>query len=195
MNATRDWWAVQIRAGREKSAAAHLRLHGYEIFLPCYLAHRQWSDRIKKIERPLFAGYLFCRVSPLSVRKVVTAPGVMRVVGNSRGPLPIPDAEIDAVRRIVETGATVSPWPFVEVGQRVRVEIGPLRNQEGIVLATKSGRRLIVSIPLLRRSASVELNADWISVPLSEFVATATTSPHPPLDGRQAGVVGRCVLR
>jgi transcription termination/antitermination protein NusG len=167
---TRHWWAVQVRAGREQLAARHLRLRGYEIFVPCYLAHRRWSDRIKKVERPLFAGYLFCAVPQAKVGKVVTTPSVIRVLGDSRGPLPIPHAEIDAVRRITETRLAVSPWPFVQIGQKVRVEVGPLRDMEGIVLATKSGRRLIVSIPLLNRSAAVELNADWISVPLPSVV-------------------------
>lgn len=162
----KEWWAVQVRAGREWLPATHLSLRGYEIFLPTYVEHRRWSDRVKKFERALFAGYLFCRVTPAMVGKVVSAPGVIRIVGDTRGPFPIPQNEIDAVRRVVETRLTVEPWPFTRVGTKVRVTVGPLRNLEGIVLATKGTRRLIVSIPLLQRSVAVELNHDSVSAPL-----------------------------
>jgi transcription antitermination factor NusG len=173
---TADWWAIQVRPGREHSAAEHLQLRGYETLLPCYVDHRRWSDRVKKVERALFAGYLFCRLTMDVMSKAVSAPGVIRIVGNSRGPLPIPTAEIDAVRRVVETKLAVSPWPFVRIGQQVRVEAGPLRDLEGTVLATKSGRRLIISIPLLQQSVAVELDVDWISVQPTPLVDRPTRS-------------------
>jgi thioesterase domain-containing protein len=87
------------------------------------------------------------------------------------------------VRRITETRLAVSPWPFVEVGQRVRVEAGALRDLEGIVVATKSRRRLIVSIRLLNRSAAVELSADWISVPWPKLLEDVSAENSAYLDG------------
>lgn len=161
-----QWWGVQVRVGRESLAATHLKLRGYEIFLPSYIEHRRWSDRTKKVERPLFEGYLFCHLSQMTVGNVITAPAVVRILGDSRGPLPIPASEIDAVQRIVETRLRTSPLPFVRVGQRIRVEAGPLHGLEGIVLGKKSNRRLVVSIPLLQRSVAVELDEGMISVPL-----------------------------
>jgi transcription antitermination factor NusG len=159
-----DWWAVQVRTGHERLAAMHLDRHGYEIFLPQYLEYRRWSDRVKKTERALYAGYLFCRLSRTMIGKVFSSPVVIRVVGDSRGPQPIPQSQIDTVRRVVETRLAISRWPFHSVGQRVRVEMGPLHGLEGIVVAVKHKCRLIVSIPLLKQSVAVELDSDCVTV-------------------------------
>jgi len=50
------WFAVQVWTGREPLSAKHLRVRGYDVFLPCYREHRTWSDRVKKVDRALFAG-------------------------------------------------------------------------------------------------------------------------------------------
>lgn len=176
-----DWWAVQVRAARETVTSKHLRLRGYNVFLPYYFERRRWSDRVKTYQRPLFPGYVFCQLTRSRLGKVITAPGVIRVVGNSCGPMPIPHSQIDAVWRLVKTRLEVSPWPFIRVGQAVRVEAGPLRGTEGIVVGTKNKRRLIVSVPLLQRSVAVELDANCVRVPLSTLVADELCSSLPAL--------------
>jgi transcription antitermination factor NusG len=155
------WFAVQVFAGRERLAANHLMSRGYDVFLPCYFEHRRWSDRVKRIERALFDGYLFCRLHSDIFGKVITAPGVIRIVGDGARALPIPDDEIDAIRRIVDAGLTAEPWPYVRAGQRVRISDGPLRDVEGIVTRVKTRDRLIVSVSLLQRSVAVEVDAHW----------------------------------
>lgn len=168
-----EWYAVQVWAGREQLSALHLRQRGYEVFLPCYRDHRRWSDRVKKIERALFAGYVFCQLHEQAAARVISAPGVIRIVGDGRGPVPIPRPEIEAIQRIVDTKLTAEPWEIVDVGQRVHVECGPLRGTEGVVLMVKSRRRLIVSIPLLQRAVAVEMEPEWISIPPAELLAAS----------------------
>lgn len=163
--AARHWFAVQVCAGREHLTANHLQRRGYDVLLPCYLEHRRWSDRVKKIERALFAGYLFCRMGAEVTAKIITTPGVIRVVGNSERPLPIAPHEIEAIQRLMETRLQAEPWPFLQVGQRVRVDHGPLRGTEGIVLTVKERHRLVISISLLQRSVAVEMEPEWVSVP------------------------------
>ena len=158
-----EWFAVQVRAGREHHSASHLLQRGYEVFLPCYRQYRRWSDRVKSIERALFDGYLFCRLHQDIVGKIVTASGVIRIVGDGHRPLPIPAADIEALQRIVETQLDAEPWTYLQVGQRVRIEMGPLRGVEGIVLRAKNRHRLVVSVAVLQRSVSVELDPEWIS--------------------------------
>lgn len=161
-----DWFAVQVRVGHERRSASHLRLRGYEVLLPCYSERRRWSDRVKNVERPLFPGYLFSRFVPNVVAKLVSAPGVIRIVGDSAGPIAIPPNEAEALQRIVQTRAPAEPWPFLRVGERVRVEDGPLRGAVGVILSTEKRRRLVVSITLLQRAVAVELDPDWVSVSL-----------------------------
>jgi transcription antitermination factor NusG len=158
-----EWFAAQVRVGREQYCARHLQVRGYQLFLPCYREHRQWSDRVKPVVRPLFEGYIFCRASRDVVGKVVTIPGVICIVGDGTRALPIPVEEIEAIQRIVNTGMASEPWPFLQAGQRVQIDAGPLRGMHGIVVKVKNRERLIVSVSLLKRSIAVEIDADWVS--------------------------------
>lgn len=160
-----DWFAIQAWAGREQMCAKHLRVRACDVFLPCHRIHRQWSDRVKKVDCPLFPGYLFCRIGADAHAKIVTTPGVIRIVGDEHGPLAIPAEEIDAIQRMVGARLSVEPWPFLRAGQRVRIEAGPLRDTEGVILSMNNRHRLVVSISLLQRSVAVELDPEWVSVP------------------------------
>jgi transcription antitermination factor NusG len=153
----------------EKVASATLRGKGYEEFLPLYDERRCWSDRVKSLARPLFPGYLFCRLDPSNRLPVLTTPGVMGIVSAGRIPIPVPEEEIEAVRRVLDSGLGAQPWPFLRAGSRVYIERGPLIGLEGIVTNADKVDRLVVSVSLLQRSVAVELNRDWartISNPL-----------------------------
>ena len=158
-----DWFAVQVWTGREHFCAAHLRARAYDVFLPCYQEQRRWSDRVKKTERALFAGYVFCRIPPAATDKIITTPGVIRIVSDQSGPLPVPAEEIDAIQRILATRRPTEPWQFLQAGERVRLETGPLRGTEGVVLTIRNRHRLVVSVSLLQRSVAVEIDPEWVT--------------------------------
>jgi len=160
-----QWFAVQVWSGREHLSANHLRTRGYDVFLPRYRELRRWSDRVKAVERPLFAGYLFCRLHADVVGKIVTTPGVIRIVGTSGSPTPVPDHEVTAIQNIVEAQLHAEPCAFVREGQTVRLEYGPLRGMEGVVVSIRNHHRLVVSISLLQRSVAVEIEPEWITLP------------------------------
>jgi transcription antitermination factor NusG len=156
------WFAVRVRSNHERLAAAHLRERGYEEFLPSYKTERRWSDRKKEIVQFLFPGYVFCRLNPVDRLPVLTAPGVIDLVGFGRVPSPVPDSEIEAIRRMVQSGLLVMPWPFLELGNRVLIERGPLAGVEGILDEVKGRCRLVVSVNLLQRSVSAEVDRNWV---------------------------------
>ena len=93
---------------------------------------------------------------------MLTIPGTVGLVGFGKGPAAIPDQEIESVRRMIGSGLLVAPWPFLEVGQRVLIERGPLAGVEGILQEIKKTFRLVVSIRLLQRSVSAEIDRTWI---------------------------------
>lgn len=159
------WVAVQVRSRREHITATQMRLIGCDVFLPRYREARQWSDRVKKVERALFTGYLFCRFYACLAPKIVLVPGVSRFVGDGDGPLAIPTSEVDALQRIVDAGLQPQAWPFPRVGERVHIEAGPLKGLEGVVQAVKNERRFVVSISLLQRAVAVEIDPEWLRVP------------------------------
>jgi transcriptional antiterminator NusG len=154
----RQWFAVRVRSNQERTAIAHLRERGYQQFAPCYKSERRWSDRKKEIDQYLFPGYVFCRFDPGDRLAVLTAPGVVDLVGFGRIPEPISDQEIERVRRMIESGLLVTPYPFLNVGQTVLIERGPLTGLEGILVEAKGKHRLVVSVNLLQRSVSAEVD-------------------------------------
>jgi transcriptional antiterminator NusG len=154
----RPWFALRVRSNYERIAVAHLRERGYEDFAPSYKIEKRWSDRTKQIDQFLFPGYIFCRFDPNDRLPILTAPGVVDLVGFGKMPEHIPDAEIERVRRMVESGLLVTPYPYLQVGQAVLIERGPLSGVEGILVDVKGNARLVVSVNLLQRSVSAEID-------------------------------------
>jgi transcription antitermination factor NusG len=168
-----QWFALTVRHQHERQIEGLLRFKGLETMVPVYRARRTWSDRVKEIDAPLFAGYVLCRFNPVERLRVVNTPGVVKIVGFGAGPVPLDDAEIEEIRRISTSGMRVQPWPYLKAGDRVRVERGPLRGLEGILLREPDGLRLVACIELLRRSVAVELDPDMIA-PVSMGVRVPT---------------------
>jgi transcription antitermination factor NusG len=158
------WYAVQVRTRYENMAATALRGKGYEPFLPMFTSRRRWSDRIKEIQLPLFPGYLFCQLNPQNRLPILTTPGVIQIVGVGRNPMPIDGGEVEAIQAVVKAGLSREPWPFLQVGNRVRIEFGPLSDREGILLAFKGQYRVVLSVTLLQRSVAVEVDRAWVSL-------------------------------
>jgi len=159
---TLAWFALKVRARSEALAGGCLESKGYQIFLPSYFECRKYSDRIVKVSAALFPGYLFCQLDPSRRLPVLTTPGVERIVGFGGAPEPIPETELDAVRRVLEVGAQAVPWPYLTTGQKVRIEYGALTGVEGLVVRIRGEERLILSVNLLQRSICVDIDRSWI---------------------------------
>lgn len=157
------WFAILARTSREKTASFLLENAGYECFLPISKYMRRWSDRMKEVEVPLFPGYFFCRMNPHNRLPVLMTPGVIQIVGVGKTPIPVGEEEIAAIQRVGKSGLPTMPWPYMQVGQVVRIEEGPLRGLTGIVIKIKLGVKLVLSVSLLQRSVAVEIDRRWIS--------------------------------
>jgi transcription antitermination factor NusG len=157
-----SWYALRVRSRFENTVAAHLHGRDYESFLPLYKCRRRWSDRIKEIELPLFPGYVFCNFDPLNRLPILSIPGVVNIVGVGRVPLPVNEAEIAAIQTAVKSGLPTQPWPFLQIGQRLRIEYGPLGGVEGILLGFRGRQRLVLSVTLLQRSVAVQVDESWV---------------------------------
>ena len=158
------WYGVRVRSNHEQVASIVLSGKGYEPFAPSYKVRRRWSDRIKETEAPLFPGYLFCRLDSGNRLPVLTATGVVGIVGIGKTPAPIEEQEIESIRAVIKAGLPARPWPFIHQGDRIRVEYGPLRGVEGTVTSVEDQKRLlVVSVSLLQRSIAVEMDSAWVS--------------------------------
>jgi transcription antitermination factor NusG len=152
------WFALQVRTRWEGSIASFLSGKGYDVFLPTYTASTQRTKRIREIQAPLFPGYVFCRFEVEKRLPILVTPGVVAVVGRGRVPIPIDDTEIAAIRTVVSSGLQAEPFPYLEIGQRVRITSGSLAGVEGLLLNFKGHHRIVVSVSLLRRSVAMEID-------------------------------------
>jgi transcription antitermination factor NusG len=157
------WFAILAKSSREKSASLLLENAGYECYVPTSRYKRQWSDRTKEVEVPLFPGYFFCRMNPANRLPVLMTPGVIQIVGVGKTPIPVEEEEITAIQRAGKSGLPTMPWPYLEIGHRARIDEGPLRGLTGIVIKIKSGMKLVLSVSLLQRSVAVEVERRWVS--------------------------------
>lgn len=155
----------------------HLDGKGYEIFLPTYRVRRRRSDRMKLVVLPLFEGYIFCRLDLTRTARVVTTPGVVRLVNVAGVPAAIDDGEIAALQRIVNTSLEMEPWPYLRIGERIRIESGALAGIEGILESVRGMQRIIVSVTLLQRSVAVELDRDIVRPVTDEARLLCTQGP------------------
>jgi len=153
-----EWFAVQTRARHEKVIAQRLCYKGITTFLPLVREVRGWSDRKKLVELPLFSCYVFAKLLPAGPDRLRTlqVDGVLSFVGSGFG-TPIPENQIDAVRKLVEEELPYSFCPFLKIGQRVRIRSGALDGVEGILIARSGERTLVVSIDAIQRSLAVRI--------------------------------------
>jgi transcription antitermination factor NusG len=157
-----QWYALRVRTRFEKQASELLKFKGYETFLPISISRRRWTDRIRHIETALFPGYVFCRMADQNPGLALTTPGVMHFVGFGSMPAPVDDAEIEAVRRVVASGATSKPFAHLRVGESVEIVSGPLTGLTGFLHEIKGDRSLVVGVSLLQRSLAVEIDPSWV---------------------------------
>ncbi|MDP3000772.1 MAG: transcription termination/antitermination NusG family protein [Bryobacterales bacterium] len=153
-----EWYALAVKPRHERTAARNLHCKGLEEFSPVYRARRRWCDRIKELETPLFPGYVFCRFSFEQRMQVLNTPGVASIVGFGKAPAPLAEEEIAAVQAIVASGFAASPWPYLRVGQKVRIEQGCLEGVVGILLREKGLCRVLVNVEILQRAVAVEID-------------------------------------
>ena len=153
------WYAIYTRHQHEKTVARILTSKGFETLLPLYSAVHRWKDRTKLLSLPLFPCYVFLKGGFERRLDILTTPGIHALVSTAGQPAEIPEAEIEGVRRAVESGASVEPHPLLKCGEWVRVKCGPLQGIEGILVRKKNLYRLVLSIEILGKAASVEIDA------------------------------------
>jgi transcription antitermination factor NusG len=156
------WHAVRVRSKCEFRVLAALLGKGYEAYLPLYRKRSRWSDRLKNIDLVLFPGYVFCRLDVARRLPLLVTPGVVDLVGFGGVFPPIPNSELEAVRRVIASGLPSMPSPFLREGQRVRIRCGALKDVEGVLIHSKTDCRLVISVNLLQRSVSVEIDRELV---------------------------------
>jgi transcription antitermination factor NusG len=159
MRAEPGWYAVHIYPQNEKKVAAELESRGIATFLPLRKECHQWSDRNKMVQVPLFPCYAFVHIvpSPQLCSLVQQTRRVIRLLSLSDEPVPIPDTEIESMKTLLAGKVPVSPYGFLQAGQKVRVRGGCLNGIEGILAFRNGERNLVLSVNLIQRSLALSI--------------------------------------
>jgi transcriptional antiterminator RfaH len=158
-NSESSWFAIQTWPRHERKVATALGEKGVSVFLPLFGEKRQWSDRRRFVESPLFPQYAFVRISSETSARipVLRTNGVRGFVGKRGAGLPVPDSEIDAIRAVLAQGVPFKPHSFLNIGKRVRIRGGSLDGVVGILTAVNNGTTLVVSVELIQRSLAIRI--------------------------------------
>ena len=156
-----QWYALYTRSRFEKKLLVELASRQIEVFLPMREVLRQWKDRRKKIWIPLFPGYIFVNYVDTSENRyrVLNIPGAVRFVGICGRPDPVPEEQITAIRRFLETSLSIDPYPYIRIGTQVEVTAGPLAGVRGMLIEKRGKFRFVVQVDLIRQAVSVEIDA------------------------------------
>lgn len=155
---SQQWFAAHTGSCQEKRVALHLSARNIEFFLPVHRVISAWKNGLRvPIERPMFPGYVFVKIERGSRVRVVELPGVHSIVGAGREPIALPSEEIEALRQGIHL-RNAEPHPYLNVGDRATIRTGPLAGMTGIVVRKKNGYRLVLSVDLIMKSVSVEVD-------------------------------------
>src|SRR5579885_1754234 len=149
MNAEAEsWYALHTRPRHEKMIVQRLADRGVETYLPLVTEVHRWSDRKKKVELPLFSCYVFAKFVPNRTERlnVLRVSGVLGLVGSNGEGSAIPEQQIEAVRAILQGEIPWSAYPFLKIGQRVRIRGGALEGLEGVLVSRAGNQTLVISI-------------------------------------------------
>ena len=156
------WYAIWTRSRHEQVVRDQLERKGYEAFLPTVTRWSRWKDRRKKIDWPLFPGYCFARFESVNRLPVLTCTGVVSIVSFNGDIAPIPDQEVDAIKRLVQSDLQYDPCPLIREGTMVEVVHGPLKGVSGRLTRKGAHARLVLAVNLIGQAVSVEVDASDI---------------------------------
>lgn len=159
-SASIPWYAIYTRSRHEKRVAEQLAQKNIPTFLPLHVEVHRWQDRYKKVEMPLFRGYVFAQYeldSP-SRMSILRTTGVVRIVGFGQEDAAVPGEQIETLQRLLETRQLVHRHRYLQVGERVKVISGALAGVEGILVRVKKQDRLVIAIEPIRQAVAIELS-------------------------------------
>lgn len=141
------WYALYTRSRAEKKVYEQLKAIGIHAYLPLKQEKRQWSDRKKWVEVPVISSYIFVNITPVQFRKVFEANGIVAYVSYKGQAVPIPDREIEAMRKTIESKLSFSlESDTLKKGEKVTITSGPLKNIQGEIEEIKGKRKLYIRI-------------------------------------------------
>lgn len=167
MESLAEWFALYVKPRHEFLVQSDLAKNGMEVYLPTVNELRQWKDRKKNVDFPLFPGYLFAHVRPVADHflNLLKTRGVMRILSTVPGqPTAIPDAQVSALKILLSSKNDLDIHPELQAGKSVRIKKGIFEGVEGVISYKGEQLLLHVNIAILGRCLTVRLFADEVEL-------------------------------
>ncbi|MBF0343342.1 MAG: UpxY family transcription antiterminator [Nitrospirae bacterium] len=156
------WYAIHVKSRHEYKVLERLTKIGIEAFLLTTERMQRWKDRKKIVSFPIFPGYLFVHIHKVNQEMLIVlkTQGVVKFIGMVPGePESVPEEQIIALKRLVESKESLDPYPYLKKGQRVRIKKGPLVGMEGIFVERAGQHIFVISVDILRQGLSLKIDA------------------------------------
>lgn len=161
-NSPYPWYALTVKHHHEKTVAQALEGRGLEVYLPLYRGFHRSGRRMQAVMLPALPGYVFSSFDIAKRLPVLSVPSVGSIVCIGRAPAPIAAEELEGIEQMIQSDLNVAPEECFRPGQEVSIACGPLEGLRGTLIASKPNYRLMVSLPLLQRAVSAEVDLSWV---------------------------------
>ena len=164
-NITAKWYAVYVKSRFEKKSAWLLERDGVEVYLPLIKRIKQWSDRRKEVEEPLFKSYVFVHTDLRNYYEILNSPGVVKFICFEGKPVDMPDKQIVAIKEYVgqveHEGEVAVPSDFHE-GQLVTIKYGSMKGLQGHLTEILGNHYVVVDIEIVGNSLPMKISKSMI---------------------------------
>ncbi|MEM1134442.1 MAG: UpxY family transcription antiterminator [Bacteroidota bacterium] len=158
------WYVVYTYPKSEKQVSNKIKELGYETFLPTQHIVRQWSDRKKKLEEPLFPNYVFVKTSLQERFNILKVRGLVRFIAFDGKPVSIPEEEIQSIRKVLNGNVSVSSSNAnYTIGDKVKITHGQFAGTEGVLIRENGKDRFAVQLQALKQSVIVDISKEYIA--------------------------------
>ena len=154
---TPKWYAIYTRSNFEKKIFNALNKSGFEVFLPLVKVKKKIGNQLRNINVPLLPGYVFIHIPEAEYPKCYYYPGFVRFISSDGKPSEIKESEIHFLRKIITCGYEVGSQRHIEIGEKVRIVRGPLKNWEGVVSDKRGNSKVVFQFDSLQQSIGVEV--------------------------------------
>nr|WP_321403743.1 UpxY family transcription antiterminator [uncultured Desulfobacter sp.] len=166
MKDTALWFALLTRSNFEQTVYSRISQKKIDAFLPSTRKPSKRKDRKLMIETPLFPGYVFVKstMAPVDQLPILKTVGAVRLLGNSTGPLPVPEHQIESLKLLTSVTQDLITGSMIELkkGDPVMILEGPMAGLKGEFSEHKGKGRVIIKVDLLGRYAGVEVDFDKV---------------------------------
>jgi len=156
-----EWYAFYTLPRAEKKVAEKLEQYNFEFYLPLIKTLKQWSDRKKMVIEPVFRSYIFVKLPPDNIKKVIPLEGILKVISFGKVPQVIPENQIIFLRLLLETPEKIEISNALQKGDKVRVTQGPLFGAIGY-LVNDTPKNFRINIDIVGHSISIQVNPAFL---------------------------------